>query len=568
MIVDIIFSLMNKLGIIIILAVIISKIGIFKRLISKKDASASDKIILAVVFGLIGVLGTYSSVPVNGALANTRVVGVMVGALLGGPLVGFIAAVIAGGHRFLIDVGGFTAVACAVSTIAEGLIGGYFHYYLKHKAHKWKYALGIGILAEVVQMIIILMIARPFIDALELVRIISLPMVFVNSIGIALFIGVLDNIYNEQERIAAALQAHKALDIANQTLPYFRQGLNKHVAENVVRIIHNSIDVSAVSITDTKEILAHIGSGEDHHISGELIRTNSTKVALKSGNHQIINESDAIYCEHSDCPLKSAIIIPLKEREETVGTLKLYKNMEHSITNLDEELALGLAQLFSTQIEVSRVQSQEKLLVDAELKNLQAQIKPHFLFNALNTIQSFMLIDGTRAKSLLTSLAIMFRKSLSSSNDFISLNQELDYIKSYVEIEQARFGDRLTFNFDVPENVIIKIPPLILQPIVENAVIHGILPQKNGGSVTISSKPTADEITIEIADTGKGMSKDQLDHLMIKINSNDENKYIDSIGLFNVNKRLINLYGEGYALDIHSTEGIGTSVQIRIPIGA
>lgn len=217
MIIEIIIALINRLGLIIILAVIISKIGIFKRLIIKQNAGLRDKLILAAVFGVIGILGTYSSVPVQGALANTRVVGVMVGALLGGPLVGFGAAVIAGGHRYLIDIGGFTAFACGISTVVEGIMGGYFYFYLRNKEQKWKYALFFGMLAEIAQMIIILLIARPFADALALVRVILVPMVFVNSIGIALFVGILENIYKEQERIAAG-QAEKALKIANLTL--------------------------------------------------------------------------------------------------------------------------------------------------------------------------------------------------------------------------------------------------------------------------------------------------------------------------------------------------------------
>lgn len=559
MIFEMIFALINKLGIIIILAVIISKIGIFKNLLIKKNASLVEKLILAVIFGLIGILGTYSSVPVQGALANTRVVGVMVGALLGGPVVGMGAAFIAGGHRYLIDIGGFTAVACGISTMAEGLIGGYFYYYIKHKNNKWIYALGIGMFAEIVQMAIILLVARPFSDAVALVQIILVPMVFVNAIGIALFVGILENIYKEQERIAAG-QAEKALKIANLTMPYLRQGLSSKVAKMVVTIIYEIADVGAVSITNKNEILAHKGIGEDHHGAGEPLRTKATKEVIATGKHQIINQSRGIYCEEKHCPLKSAIIVPLKEQEETVGTLKLYKREEHNITHLDEELALGLGQLFSTQIEVSRVTLQEKLLVDAELKALQAQINPHFLFNAINTIQSFMGIDGKRAKLLLTSLATLFRKSLNAPADFVEFSTEIDYIKSYLEIEEARFGDRLQVDFCIRENHKVKLPPLILQPIVENAVIHGILPKKEGGNIRISSRENSKDCVVVIQDNGLGIGKTTLETLL------DEKKEDCSVGLMNVHKRLINLYGEEYGLRIHSREGIGTKVEIKIPV--
>ncbi len=556
---EMILALINKLGIIIILAVIISKIGIFKKLLIKKNASLKEKLLLAIIFGTIGILGTYSSVPVQGALANTRVVGVMVGALLGGPLVGIGAAVIAGGHRYLIDIGGFTAVACGISTMAEGLIGGYFYYYIKHKKKKWIYALGIGVVAEIVQMGIILLVARPFGEALALVQVILVPMVFVNAIGIALFVGILENIYKEQERIAAG-QAEKALKIANLTMPYFRQGLTPEVAKNVVAIIYEIVDVGAVAITNGKEILAHKGLGEDHHVGREPLRTQATKDVIESGKHQIINQSKGIYCTEKNCPLKSAIIVPLKDQEKTVGTLKLYKGEEYNITHLDEELALGLAQLFSTQIEVSKLAIQEKLLVDAELKALQAQINPHFLFNAINTIQSFMTIDGKKAKLLLTSLATLFRKSLSIQEDFVDFSTEIHHIKSYLEIEEARFGDRLQVDFQLAAEHKVKLPPLILQPIVENAVIHGILPKKEGGRIIISSRETQEECIVVIQDDGVGIAKEVLETLL------EEQKEQNSVGLMNVHKRLVNLYGEGYGLKIHSQEGTGTTVEIRMPV--
>jgi len=563
MLVEMIFALINRLGLIIILAVIISKIGIFKRLIIKRNASKIDKLILAVVFGVIGILGTYSSVPVNGALANTRVVGVMVGALLGGPLVGLGAAVIAGGHRFLIDIGGFTAVACGISTVVEGLMGGYFYYYLRNKKQKWKYALLFGMLAEIAQMAIILLIARPFADALALVQIILVPMVFVNSIGIALFVGILENIYNEQERIAAG-QAEKALNIANLTLPYFRKGLKEDVAKKVVEIIYQDVDIAGVSITDEEKILAHIGKGSDHHITGEPVRTRATMEVLADGKHRIIRKKEGIYCNHGKCPLKAAVVVPLKEQDKTVGTLKLYRDTEHSINHLDEKLALGLAQLFSTQIEVSRVEAQEKLLVDAELRALQAQINPHFLFNAINTIQSFMLIDGKRAKVLLNSLAVLFRKSLSTQGEFVDFEQEISHIRSYLEIEEARFGDRLKVEYDLHTGEGVRVPPLILQPIVENAVLHGILPKKEGGLVRISSSIRNNDYLVSIEDDGTGIAAEKVPQLLTE---NLMEGQRTSVGLINIHKRLTTLYGQDYGMKIESSKGIGTQVEVRFPLG-
>lgn len=555
---EMMLSLLNKLGIIIILAVIISKVGIFRKLIIKKNITLLDKIILSVIFGLIGIMGTYSSVPINGALANTRAVGVMVGALLGGPMVGLLAGLIAGGHRYLIDIGGFTAFACGVSTIVEGLIGGYAHYYIKNRKNKWEAAFIIGIVAEIVQMIIILMIARPFGNALELVKIILFPMVVVNSFGIAIFIGIIENIYAEYDRIAAS-QAEKTLKIANLTLPFFRQGLNHEVAQKVVDIIYDFVDVAAVTITNCNEILAHKGLGEDHHIQGRGLQTEATREVIETEKYKLIHKKEDIGCNRLDCQLRSAVIVPLKERDRIVGTLKLYKKEENSITPIDIQLALGLAQLFSTQIELSRVDEQKKLITEAELKSLQAQINPHFLFNAINTVVSFIQVDTTKAKQLLISLADLFRKSLSNNQDMVDMDVELKHIASYLEIEKARFGDKLQVKYDLEDHLTCKLPPLILQPIVENAVVHGILPRKNGGLVTIRCKKEENNILLEVIDDGVGIEAGQLNSLMHQTTSGN------SVGLNNVNKRLINLYGEEYRLQIHSIYSEGTSVLIKIP---
>ncbi len=558
---EMILALINKLGIIIILAIGISRIGIFKKVITKKQITLTDKIFLSIVFGAIGIMGTYSSVPIYGALANTRVVGVMVGSLLGGPLVGIISGLIAGGHRYLIDIGGFTALSCGISTIVEGLIGGYAYYHIKNKSNKWQYAFFIGIFAEIAQMIIILALARPFQDALNLVKIILLPMVLVNSLGIAIFIGIIENIYSEYERVAAG-QANKALKIANLTLPHLRKGLNYEVAQKVVDIIYSSVDVAAIAITDRKEILAHRGVGEDHHRAGFDIQTEITKRVIQTGKHIIINGKKDIQCIDEECCLKSAIVVPLKEHETVVGTLKLYKRDENSITSVDVELALGLAQLFSTQIELSKLDYQKKLLVEAELKTLQAQINPHFLFNAINTIVSFMTFDVEKSKDLLISLADLFRKSLRSSQELVDIKTELEHIASYLEIEKARFGDRLQVNYELQEDLAFKFPPLILQPIVENAVIHGILPKKQGGSVTIRSSKADKDVLLEVIDDGVGIDLDTMDNLMVETGDTK------SVGLQNVNKRLINLYGEDYRLNITSDTNRGTRVQIKIPCHA
>lgn len=551
-------NLIDKAGLIIILAFAMSKMKPFRNLVSKKNISINDKIILSLIFAVYGIIGTYKGIPIKGALANSRIIGVFVGGLLGGPFVGILSGFIAGFHRWAIDIGGFTAIACSVSTFAEGIMSGFLSKELYKSKHRWLFALCTGIIAEAMQMIIILLLAKPFSEALRLVSIIGLPMIIANSIGISIFIVITDSVFKDQER-AGAYQAQIALRIANKTIKYFRKGFNSDTAYETAKIIKNMTGLKAVAFTDTENIIAHVGLGEDHHKAGDRIMTNITKEAISSGEYKIANSKEEIHCMAKDCKLKSAVIVPLKEDNKTIGTLKLYKNEENAVSQVDLKLALGLGLLFSTQIELSKIDYQSELLAKAELKALQAQINPHFLFNAINTIVSLIRTEPEKARDLLIHLGTYFRKNLHKSVEEVELEKEIEYVKSYLEIEKARFGDKLNIKFKIPENIDCTLQPLTLQPIVENAIKHGILEKIEGGTIEIEAIDCEDETQLIVKDDGVGMSSQYLASIF---NSKKEN---DSIGLINVNNRLINKYGKDYGLDIKSNLGQGTIVSMRIP---
>ncbi|WP_066506623.1 sensor histidine kinase [Abyssisolibacter fermentans] len=556
--INILGNLANRVGIIVILAFAFSRVKLFRQLISKKNISYKDKFILSIFFGLFGIIGTYTGIPTEGALVNSRVIGVFVGGLLGGPFVGMISGIIAGVHRWAIDIGGFTALSCAISTIIEGILAGLISKRFYKKENKGLYALLMGGLAEIIQMIIILLIARPFSAALLLVRIISIPMIVANGIGISIFIIIIENIFSEEER-RAAFQAQRALKIANKTLKYLRKGFNEETATKTAQIIHNMTSVEAVSITNRNKILAHVGIGEDHHRPGNNIKTQLTREVINNGNYRLAHYSSDISCNYKGCKLKSAVIVPLKGENKTIGTLKLYKTTENSITKVDLELALGLASLFSTQIELSKIEIQSKLLAKSELKALQAQINPHFLFNAINTIVSFTRTKPDKARELLIHLGSYFRKNLQQINDIVDISKEIEHIKSYLEIEKARYGDKLKVNFYIDENVECILPPLILQPIVENAIKHGIMGKLDGGTIDIRIIDIVNETKLIVEDDGVGMSEETLSNIFI------ENPEKESIGLVNINNRLKNKYGDEYALNIDSEIGVGTKVTMKIP---
>ncbi|RKO66550.1 sensor histidine kinase [Desulfofundulus salinus] len=550
-------TLAERLSLIATAAFIISRTPALGRILSRQ-LTIRDKLLLIVVLGGLGILGTYAAVPIHGALANSRVVGVMVAGLLGGPLVGAGAGLIAGVHRYLL--GGFTAFSCALAAVAEGTLGGLVQHYYRRGSVPWHVALVAGLTGEVLQMGIILLTARPFSEAWALVQIIGLPMIIVNSIGVAIFMVIVKTAAEQRERIAAC-QAQQALRIATQTLPFLRHGLNRESAEQTARIIYNSVKLAAVAITNEREILAHVGTGSDHHHPGNPILTSATLQTLATGEVQLAQTKGEIGCQEKRCRLGSAVVVPLKRRDVTIGTLKLYHDRESSITPVDLELARGLAHLFSTQLELAELEYQARLRSQAELKALQAQVHPHFLFNALNTIVSLVRTRPDKARELLIKLASFFRYSLRKDDAPIPLAEELAHVEAYLAIEGTRFGNKLqVVQLVDPAALTCPVPAFTLQPVVENAIKHGLQPKRQGGRIKIIAKDQPEEVVVTIEDNGVGIFPKELDKILLPGYGRGH-----GLGLFIVNERLKGLYGPEYALQVHSIPGQGTKVLLRFP---
>ena len=217
MVVEIFKNIILNISLLVLIAYLLTRIPLVKEFITNDRERLLAQCAMAVFFGLIGILSTYTGIRVNDAIANTRVIGVIAGGLLGGPVVGIGAGVIAGLHRYLIDIGGFTAVACAVSTIVEGLIGGVCYQYMKRANNSAAFAGAVTLAAEIIQMLIILLIARPLEEAWRLVAIISMPMILFNSIGVMIFVGIFDSVFIEQDR-EAANRIRLVLNIADRCL--------------------------------------------------------------------------------------------------------------------------------------------------------------------------------------------------------------------------------------------------------------------------------------------------------------------------------------------------------------
>ncbi|HWR42844.1 sensor histidine kinase [Sporomusa sp.] len=547
-------EMIERMSVAATLAFVLSQTSVFRRLINRRTTK-SDAVLLTVFFGLVGIMGTYAGIPVNDAIANSRVVGVMAAGLIGGRLMGVSAGIIAGGHRYLL--GGFTAFSCALANICEGLLAGMVHRMYPGRPTPWWLALAAGMLGEIMQMAIILLTARPYNMAWDLVREIALPMIVANSLGLAVFMLIIKTAMVAQEKIGAE-QSHKALDIANKTLPYLRRGLNAQSSQETAHIILAAAGYDAVAITDTESVLAFAGAESSHHTPAKTNLTTATRQVLATGQMQIARDKAGIGCAYAGCRLASAIIVPLKCADRVIGTLKLYYTRGDGIGQSDIVFAAGLAHLFSTQLELTEIDRQAKMAARAKMKALHAQINPHFLFNTLNTITSLVRTKPDLARELLIKLSAIFRYTLHKTGQNITIDEELAQVRAYLSIEQARHGEKLVITEDIdPSLGHYRIPSLTIQPLVENAIKHGLQPKPEGGSIILKAADCGQAIEISIADNGVGMDLDA--HNPLDYPSGE------SIGLINVHERLYGQYGSNYGLTLASQPGYGTTITLRLP---
>lgn len=571
---ELLITMVERLGIIVTIAFILTRFRFFRDMIYHKEINRGQQYTAIVFFGFFGIIGTYSglafstdsmefdrwTVGLSGdeALANSRVIGVVLAGLLGGYKVGIGAGLIAGIHRF--TLGGFTAISCGIAAVIAGIIAGAF--FRKNRHVNLTTAFLVGALAELVQMLVIILLSHPVEKAITLVEIIGLPMIAANGIGSAIFLLIIKNVVNEEEKVGA-IQAQKTLRIANQTLAFLRKGITNESAEAVCRILYNEVQTSAVSITNKTEIMAHVGIGDDHHQAKNLIQTQITRDVLQNGELVVANDQ-TIHCREKECPLGAAVIAPLKQRGEVIGTLKFYFQTEKEITNVIIELISGLSVLLSNQLEIAEADRAYQLAKEAEIKALQAQISPHFLFNSLNTIVSLTRIDPAMARKLLISLSHFLRQNLTATTlSMTTLEQELKHVKAYLALEEARFVDKLQVIYEIEEAVLgRKIPPLTLQPIVENAVKHGIKDKEKDCVIKISIFKEEETVKVKVEDNGQGM----LDERIKQIGSGVIHSETGSgLGLYNVNRRLTMMFGNTASLQITSELIKGTVVTFTIP---
>jgi len=550
---ELLFTLFKSMSVIATFAYILSRLSSVKHIFND-NFNKYEKIFLTIFFAVLSITGTFLGIIIMNAYANIRAIGAVMAGILGGPLVGAAAGLIAGLHRF--SLGGFTALACAIGTTSSGLIGGFFYKKYKNDEMNFKNGFLIGIFALTIEMIIVVLFSRPLAQAIELVKIIGIPMILSNSMGIAIFISILNKVKEDNQKIRA-LQAEKVLSIADRSLPLLQNGMNPQAAEEIIKMIKKESQVDAVSITDNEKVIAFTGISEDHHLAGEEIKTEASHKAINEKKTILIDSKKDINCNNPNCQLTDAVITPLKIKDSIYGLLKLYR-CNQKITVLDIKLAEGISNLLATQIKLAKLSKQAELKSEAELKALQAQINPHFLFNSLNAIAASCRTQPKEARKLLIKLAGIFRRTLKRDVYQITLAEEMQFCQDYLDIEKARLDKRLQVEWKIPNELKqIIIPPFIIQPLIENSIKHGIYPLQKGGKIIISAQKSGDKLQIKIEDNGPGIT----DKKIAEIKNGNNNR----IGINNIKNRLNSIYGNNAHFEIKSKTGMGTQNIINIP---
>jgi len=355
-----------------------------------------------------------------------------------------------------------------------------------------------------------------------------------------------------------ALQSHMILEVANEALSYLRQGLTEESAQAVCRIVLANSEAASVAITDTDTVLGFAGVGEDHHEVGGPIITRATRESIETDEPRVLATKAEIGCPRKDCHLTAAIVVPLEMRGHAVGTLKFYYTTPRLLNETQIAMAEGLAQVLSTQLELAELEHQTELATRMELKALQAQINPHFLFNTINTIASLIRTDPARARELLREFAAFYRRTLESGDDLIPLELELEQTHRYLTFELARFGDRVLVEESIDSEVrATMVPAFIVQPLVENAIAHGMRPDAPL-TVSLTSSVCADgAICLAVRDDGVGIPASQVPHVLEPGSAKGL-----GIALRNVDDRLKGHFGPGSGVVVESVEGVGTTVTL------
>ncbi|UOF89078.1 histidine kinase [Fodinisporobacter ferrooxydans] len=523
---------LERVGFIIATAFLFSRQQKLRHFMSHREGTRNLRRFI-LLFSFFAILGTYSGVRITAggyiaepfigqvsgteAIANSRTIGVVIAGLLGGVKAGLAVGAIAGVHRYFL--GGFVALPCMIATILQGWLAGMMKNSLK-KRYKHissvQLAFVAGFAAESLQMILILLLARPFEAAASLIWLIGIPQTIANSLGVASFFLVLIQVQKEEEKIGAT-HTRKAFQIAEKTQSHWRKPLREAVQE-----------ITQILVQETEAV-----------------------------GTQFIMESEVIAKEGRITSFEASF--PVGREPRMLGFFRLYFEREQDLYTEDRATILhGLSQLFTQQYALAEAERHEHLVASSEIKALQAQMNPHFLFNVLNTIKSLIRTKPDDARLAITQLAKYLRKNMQNANqDFITIREELEHVEVYLDLVKTRMGERLCILWDIDASCLeYTLPPLTIQPLVENAIVHGLKNTVQDGKLNLSVKEERNGIRITVEDNGAGMER--------SLETKDKPENL-GLALNNIQHRLQFYFGKKADWVIESAPSKGTRVSFVRP---
>lgn len=595
---ELVEKLITNIAVLALTAEILSRIRPLQEAILNERRKWQQDIVLSLIFGGIIIMSTAIGVNIGSYSLDTKAIGAITAGLLGGPVVGFLSSCIGALYELFFSVPKVFARSAAFSTILCGLLGAGFYPYFQRGKWKYKDLFVLACFGELVEMVSLIRITVSLQVAVDAILDAAIPMTLMNSIGILIFISCFNTVFVRQD-LESSRQLQQMLELTKHCMPLFQGNLEKNDSMNalVSMIIEETqwagamimdrdrmlawkivsdIDIKSPMdhMTDVKEAWRNLGLPEEAWESSEVLEKYLAE--LKGDNSEEVQknlkilrrlwgipeiaekaletkqmvtvfripETSVWYRTMREC---SVVAAPFVIEEQSVGCLVVFMKKQWTGRKSELDMIENLVTIASYQIAVRELEKRKSMLQKAEFKALQFQVNPHFLFNALNTIASVCREDPERSRELLITLADYFRYNLDYEAYMVPLKEELDHVKDYLELERARFEEKLIVSYDVPERMDVMIPTLILQPIVENAVRHGI--SADGKRIVdIRIREEEDAFIVDIGDKGRGFKPDVLEKL-------ETGEAIgNSIGLSNVHKRMKNIYGENHGLKIMSTD--------------
>lgn len=336
---------------------------------------------------------------------------------------------------------------------------------------------------------------------------------------------------------------YQTLHAASRAGQHLRTGLHAAGAAKASKQLRSLLGCDALAITDTGSVLAWDGSAEE--LKAALMGLAAG--VLADGRTVVVSASREL----------NAVIAPIRAGNRVVGAVAAFAPQAGAgLVRATSELADWVA----VQVELAELDASRTLLIEAEVRALRAQISPHFIYNSLNAIASFINTDPARARELVVEFADFTRYSFRRHGDFTTLAEELRSIDRYLLLEKARFGDRVQVSLTIaPEVLSTVIPFLSLQPLVENAVRHGLEAKEGPGRITICANDSGAFAEVTIEDDGVGIDPEHLRSVLAGHADGDH------VGLRNVDARLRQVYGDEHGLVIETAPGEGTLITMRVP---